>query len=46
MELLAGIDLHSNNGYLGIADMQGKRLYDKKLPINTIKTSEINFHFF
>jgi hypothetical protein len=32
MELLAGIDLHSNNGYLGIADMQGKRVYDKKLP--------------
>jgi transposase len=32
MELLAGIDLHSDNGYLGIADMQGKRLYDKKLP--------------
>jgi transposase len=32
MELLAGIDLHSNNGYLGIADLQGKRIYDKKLP--------------
>jgi hypothetical protein len=32
MELLAGIDLHSNNGYLGIADLQGKRVYDKKLP--------------
>ncbi len=32
MELLAGIDLHSDNGYLGIADMQGKRVYDKKLP--------------
>jgi hypothetical protein len=32
MELLAGIDLHSNNSYLGIADMQGKRVYDKKLP--------------
>jgi transposase len=32
MELLAGIDLHSNNGYLGIADMEGKRVYDKKLP--------------
>jgi transposase len=32
MELLAGIDLHSDNGYLGIADMQGNRIYDKKLP--------------
>jgi transposase len=32
MELLAGIDLHSNNGYLGIADRQGHRVYDRKLP--------------
>jgi transposase len=32
MELLAGIDLHSDNGYLGISDMHGNRIYDKKLP--------------
>jgi transposase len=32
MDLLAGIDLHSDNGYLGICDMEGKRVYDKKLP--------------
>jgi len=32
MELMAGIDLHSDNGYLGICDLRGNRIYDKKLP--------------
>jgi len=31
-ELYCGIDLHSNNGYYGIVDKDGKRLLDKRLP--------------
>jgi transposase len=30
--LYCGIDLHSNNGYYGIIDSEGKRLLGKKLP--------------
>ncbi len=32
MELYAGVDLHSNNNYVGIMDKEGKRVYKKKLP--------------
>lgn len=32
MELYAGIDLHSNNNYLGISDEKDRRLYKRRLP--------------
>jgi transposase len=32
MELYAGIDLHSNNNYLGISDKEDRRLCKKRLP--------------
>jgi transposase len=32
MKLYAGIDLHSNNNYLGILDERDKEVYRKKLP--------------
>jgi len=32
MKLMAGIDLHSNNLMCGIVDMDGKRVFGKKLP--------------
>jgi len=32
MKLYAGIDLHSNNNYLGIIDSKDRRLFGKKLP--------------
>lgn len=32
MELYGGIDLHSNNGYYGIVDASGKRVFKKRLP--------------
>lgn len=32
MKLYAGIDLHSNNSYLGISDEEGRRQYKKRLP--------------
>ena len=32
MELYTGIDLHSNNNYLGIIDGEGNRVYKRKLP--------------
>lgn len=35
--LYCGIDLHSNNGYYGIVNKDGKRLLDKKLP-NDLET--------
>src|SRR5437867_10345847 len=31
-ELMAGMDLHSNNLFCGIVDAQGKRVFEKKLP--------------
>lgn len=31
-QLYAGIDLHSNNNYLGMLDQEEKRLYHKRLP--------------
>ena len=31
-KLMAGIDLHSNNLFCGIVDMEGKRVFEKKLP--------------
>jgi len=31
-KLMAGIDLHSNNMFCGIVDMEGKRVFDRKLP--------------
>src|SRR5208283_1456050 len=31
-KLMAGIDLHSNNMFCGIVDMDGKRVFEKKLP--------------
>ena len=32
MKLYAGIDLHSNNSFLGVSDEEDKRLYKKRLP--------------
>lgn len=32
MKLYAGIDLHSNNSYLGISDEEDRRYYTKRLP--------------
>ncbi len=32
MKLMAGMDLHSNNLMCGIVDMEGKRVFGKKLP--------------
>jgi transposase len=32
VKLYAGVDLHSNNNYLGIIDQKDKRVYKKKLP--------------
>ncbi len=32
MEHIAGIDLHSNNGYYGIIEPDGKRIFQKRLP--------------
>lgn len=32
MKLYAGIDLHSNNNYLGIIDAKDRRVFKKKLP--------------
>jgi len=32
MQLYSGIDLHSNNSFLGISDEEDKRLYKKRLP--------------
>ena len=29
---MAGIDLHSNNMFCAIVDMEGKRVFEKKLP--------------
>jgi len=31
MQVYAGIDLHANNNYLGVVDVDGKRLFRKKL---------------
>jgi transposase len=31
-QLMAGIDLHSNNLFCGIVDLDGKRVFEKKLP--------------
>ena len=30
-KLMAGIDLHSNNLFCGIVDMEGKRVFEQKL---------------
>lgn len=32
MALYAGVDLHSNNGYYGIVDQDGRRVFQKRLP--------------
>lgn len=32
MKLYVGVDLHSNNNYLGIMDKEDKKVYKKKLP--------------
>jgi transposase len=32
MEAYAGIDLHSNNNYIGIMDQDYKRVFGKRLP--------------
>jgi transposase len=34
MKLMAGIDLHSNNSFCGIVDLDGKRVFEKRLPCN------------
>ncbi len=33
-KLMAGIDLHSNNLFCAIVDMEGKRVFEKKLPFS------------
>jgi len=40
MKLYAGVDLHSNNNYLGIIDQKDKRVYKKKLPNELSKVLE------
>ena len=32
MDLYTGIDLHSNNGFCGILNMEGRRVFQKKMP--------------
>ncbi len=32
MKLYVGLDLHSNNNYLGIINKKDKKVYKKKLP--------------
>ena len=32
MEHIAAVDLHSDNGYYGIIEPDGKRVYQKRLP--------------
>ncbi|MDP8214389.1 MAG: hypothetical protein RAO92_08710 [Candidatus Euphemobacter frigidus] len=32
MDLYTGIDLHSNNGFCGILNMEGGRVFQKKMP--------------
>lgn len=34
MEHIAAVDLHSDNGYYGIVEPDGKRIYQRKLPNN------------
>jgi transposase len=34
MKLMCGIDLHSNNLFCGIVDLDGKRVFEKRLPCN------------
>lgn len=34
-QLYTGIDLHSNNSYIGVSDQEDKRIYHKKLPNRT-----------
>ncbi len=34
MEHIAGIDLHSDNGYYGIIEPDGNRIFHKRLPNN------------
>ena len=31
MKLYAGIDLHSNNNFMGVIDEEGRRLFQKRL---------------
>jgi transposase len=33
-KLMSGIDLHSNNLFCGIVDVDGKRVFEKRLPCN------------
>lgn len=40
MKLYAGVDLHSNNNYLGIIDQKDRRVYKKKLPNELSKVLE------
>lgn len=39
-KLMAGIDLHSNNLFCGIVDLEGKRVFEKKLPCDLISVIE------
>lgn len=32
MEHIAAVDLHSDNGYYGIVEPDGKRIYQRSLP--------------
>jgi transposase len=40
VKLYAGVDLHSNNNYLGIIDQKDQRVYKKKLPNELSKVLE------
>lgn len=46
MGLFAGIDLHSNNGYYGILDDEGTRIFRKRLPndLDTVLCALGPFH--
>jgi transposase len=39
-DIMAGIDLHSNNLMLGLVDSQGKRLFHKRLPCQLEDTAQ------
>ena len=38
-QLMAGMDLHSNNLFCGMVDGEGKRVFEKKLPCDLAPSS-------
>ena len=41
MDLYTGIDLHSNNGFYGILNEKGERIFQKKLPNDLLRVLKI-----